>query len=100
MTEKNTTRRDLMKPVHLLGWSFAAAIFAGFVTAMTMGAFTAAGPEVVSTAWRVAAIVAGITFIVVVLGLALLLLVVDPSDLDKETDKGVLLPEQPDDDKK
>ncbi|GGF50398.1 hypothetical protein GCM10010922_27910 [Microbacterium sorbitolivorans] len=100
MTEKNTTRRDLMKPLQLLGWSFGAAIFAGFVTAMSMGAFTQAGTDIVGTAWRVSAIVAGITFIVVVLCLALLLLVVDPSDLEKEHDKGVLLPEDPEDDKK
>jgi hypothetical protein len=47
----------------------------------------------------VSAIVAGTTFIVVVLCLALLLLVVDPKDLEKEHDKGVLLPEEPDDEK-
>jgi hypothetical protein len=99
MTEKNSTRRDLMRPVHLLGWSFAAALFAGFVTAMSMGAFTQAGGDIVATAWRVSAIVAGTTFIVVVLCLALLLLVVDPKDLEKEHDKGVLLPEEPDDEK-
>jgi len=50
MTEKNPTRRDLMKPVHLLGWSFAAAVFAGFVTAMAMGAFTDAGGDIVANA--------------------------------------------------
>ena len=96
MTEKNTTRRDLMKPVQLLGWSFVAALFAGFVTAMAMGAFTDEGSDIVSNAWRVSAIVAGATFIVVVLGLALLLLAIDPKDLDKETESGVLLPENQD----
>ncbi|HLT68009.1 MAG TPA: amino acid transporter [Microbacterium sp.] len=98
MTEKNTTRRDLMKPVHLLGWSFVAALFAGFVTAMAMGAFTEAGGDIVQSAWRVAAIVAGVTFIVVVLSLALLLLAVDPRDVDKQHNTGVLLPEEQDKD--
>jgi len=96
MTEKNPTRRDLMKPVHLLGWSFAAAVFAGFVTAMAMGAFTDAGGDIVANAWRVSAIVAGVTFIVVVLSLALLLLAVDPREVTKERDTGVLLPEKKD----
>ena len=98
MTEKNPTRRDLMKPVHLLGWSFVAAIFAGFVTAMAMGAFTDEGSDIVSSAWKLSGIVAGITFIVVVLGLALLLLAVDPKDLEKEHNAGVLLPEEQDKD--
>lgn len=89
MTDK-LTRRDLMKPVHLLGWSFVAALFAGFVTAMSMGAFTELGSDTAGTAWRLSAIVAGIVFIVVVLSLALLLLVVDPQDVAKSHDRGVL----------
>lgn len=93
MTDDKPTRRDLMKPVHLLGWSFAAAVFAGFVTALSTGAFTDQGSDIVANAWRIAAIVAGIVFIVVVLSLALLLLVVDPQDVVKEHDKPVLAPD-------
>lgn len=89
MTDK-LTRRDLMKPVHLLGWSLVAALFAGFVTAMSMGAFTEQGGDTVVAAWRLSAIVAGIVFIVVVLSLALLLLVVDPQDVAKPHDRAVL----------
>lgn len=89
MTDK-PTRRDLMKPVHLLGWSLVAALFAGFVTALSTGAFTEAGSDVVVNAWRLAAIVAGITFIVVVLGLALLLLVVDPKEVVAPRDRPVM----------
>ena len=37
MTDKPTTRKDLMKPVQLLGLAFIAAVFAGFVTLMSMG---------------------------------------------------------------
>lgn len=89
MTDK-LTRRDLMKPVHLLGWSLVAALFAGFVTAMSMGAFTEQGGGTVAAAWRLSAIVAGIVFIVVVLSLALLLLLVDPQEVAKPHDRGVL----------
>ena len=89
MTDK-LTRRDLMKPVHLLGWSLVAALFAGFVTAMSMGAFTEQGGGTAAAAWRLSAIVAGIVFIVVVLSLALLLLVVDPQEVAKPHDRGVL----------
>jgi len=89
MTDK-LTRRDLMKPVHLLGWSLVAALFAGFVTAMSMGAFTEQSGDTVASAWRLSAIVAGIVFIVVVLSLALLLLVVDPQEVTKQHDRGVL----------
>ena len=90
MTDK-PTRRDLMKPVHLLGWSLVAALFAGFVTAMTMGAFTEETADVAASAWRLAAIVAGIVFIVVVLVLALLLLVVDPAEVVAPKDGPVLV---------
>ncbi|WP_221584801.1 amino acid transporter [Microbacterium sp. G2-8] len=91
MTDK-PTRRDLMKPMHLLGIAFLAAVFAGFVTAMSMGAFTGAGAEIVESAWRMAAIMAGVVFIVVLLVLALLLLVVDPKEIEKPKDGPVLLP--------
>ncbi|WP_156761672.1 amino acid transporter [Microbacterium karelineae] len=90
MTDK-PTRRDLMKPVHLLGFAFAAALFAGFVTALSTGAFTEQ-PGVVGSAWRLAAIVAGIVFIVVLLSLALLLLVVDPRDVVRPHDGPVMKP--------
>ncbi|MTE24446.1 amino acid transporter [Microbacterium sp. ZXX196] len=92
MTEKQPTRRDLMKPVQLIGIALAAALFAGFVTAMSMGAFTGSGGEIAQAAWRMAAIMAGIVFIVVLLVLALLLLVVDPRDVAKPHDGPVLLP--------
>ncbi|WP_110589964.1 amino acid transporter [Microbacterium suaedae] len=88
MTDK-PTRRDLMKPVQLLGFAFAAALFAGFVTALSTGGFTEQ-TSIVGSAWRLAAIVAGIVFIVVLLSLALLLLVVDPREVEKGADRPVL----------
>lgn len=91
MTDK-PTRRDLMRPAQLLGVAFAAALFSGFVTATTMGAFQALPGDAVARAWSVAAIVAGVAFIVVALGLSMLLLMVDPADHAKGLDRPVLLP--------
>lgn len=90
MTDK-TRRRDLMRPVQLLGIAFVAAAFAGTVTAVTMGAFQDGPPEAKLRAWAVAGIVAGISFIVVLLVVSLLLLVVDPADVDREVDRPVLI---------
>lgn len=94
MTDK-TRRRDLMRPVQLLGIAFIAAAFAGFVTAMAMGAWQAIPGEDVARAWAVAGIVAGIAFIAVLLILSLLLLAIDPADVEKPIDRPVLLRDQP-----
>lgn len=95
MTDK-PTRRDLMRPAQLLGVAFAAALFAGLVTATTMGAFQALPAGAVAHAWSVAAIAAGVTFIVVALGLSMLLLMIDPAQQDRGVDRPVLLPEDRD----
>ncbi len=92
MTDK-PTRRDLMRPAQLLGIAFGAALFAGIVTAVTMGAFQAVPGEAVARAWSTAAIIGGVAFIAVLLGLSILLLLVDPADPDKTVDRPVLLPE-------
>lgn len=94
MTDK-TRRRDLMRPVQLLGIAFVAAAFAGLVTAMAMGAWQAIPGEDVARAWAVAGIVAGITFIAMLLILSLLLLAIDPAEVQKPVDRPVLLREEP-----
>lgn len=86
------TRRDLMKPVQLLGLAFAAAVFAGVVTLVTMGFFQAKPADQTANALVVAAVVAGITFIAVLVIVALLLLAVDPAQVAKTVDRPVLLP--------
>ncbi|MFL0410071.1 amino acid transporter [Microbacterium paludicola] len=91
MTDK-PTRRDLMRPAQLLGIAFGAALFAGVVTAVTMGAFQALPGEAIARAWSTAGIMAGVAFIVVLLGLSMLLLVVDPAAQSKTMDRPVLLP--------
>lgn len=92
MTDDKPTRRDLMKPVQLLGLAFIAALFAGVVTLVSMGAFQARPAEEVQRALVVGAIAAGVTFIVVLVSVALLLLAVDPAQVAKQVDRPLLLP--------
>lgn len=91
-TPDGGTRTELLKPVQLLGIAFACAVFAGVVTAVSTGVFTA---PVGVRALPLAGIVAGITFIVTLVGLALLLLVVDPRTVTGTVDRGVLLDPEP-----
>lgn len=93
MNDKPTSRRDLMKPAQLLGLAFGAALFAGIVTLVSMGFFQQRTPEEVQVAVVTALVVAGISFIAVLLIVSLLLLAVDPADLTKTIDKPVLLPD-------
>ncbi len=94
--EKPTTRRDLMKPVQLLGLAFGAAVFAGIVTAVSMGVFQQRFDGQAERALVFAGVVAGITFIVVLVGLALMILAVDPAQVTKTVDRPVLLPDEQD----
>lgn len=91
MTDQPTTRRDLMKPVQLLALAFGSAAFAGIVTLISMGFFQQRFDGQAERALVVAAIVAGITFIVVLVLLALLILAVDPAQVTKTVDRPVLV---------
>lgn len=92
MTDKPTTRKDLMKPVQLLGLAFVAALFAGFVTLMSMGFFQTRPADQIQNALVVALVAAGATFIVVLVSVALMLLAVDPSKVTATVDRPLLLP--------
>ncbi len=96
MSDDRPTRRDLMKPVQLLGLAFAAALFAGIVTLVSMGFFQQGGTGKAQSAIVLALIIAGVTFIAVLLIVSLLLLAVDPAQVTKQVDKPVLLPEEQD----
>ncbi|MDQ1130123.1 amino acid transporter [Microbacterium sp. SORGH_AS_0888] len=89
------TRRALMRPIQLLGLAFVAALFAGVVTLVSMGFFQAHPADEIQRALVLALVVAGITFIVTLLVIALLVLVVDPADVTRTIDRPLLLP--PDD---
>ncbi|KRB36951.1 hypothetical protein [Microbacterium sp. Root180] len=94
MSDDRPTRRDLMKPVQLLGLAFGAALFAGIVTLVSMGFFQQGGDGKAQSAIVLALIIAGVTFIAVLLIVSLLLLAVDPAQVTKQVDKPVLLPEE------
>jgi len=94
VTDK-TRRRDLMRPVQLVGIAFIAAAFAGLVTAMAMGAWQEIPGEDVLRAWAVAGIVAGIAFIAMLLILSLLMLAIDPAEVEKPIDGPVLMRNEP-----
>ncbi|WP_022878462.1 hypothetical protein [Microbacterium sp. B19] len=88
------TRRDLMKPVQLLGLAFIAAVFAGGVTAVSLGVFQNLPADEVQRALIIGLIAAGVTFIVVLVSLALLLLAVDPAQVTKQIDRPLLVPQE------
>ena len=97
MTEedKPTTRKELMRPAQLLGIALVCAVFAGAVTAVSLGVFQARGTagqnaDTVQHALLLGGIVAGIAFIAVLLLMSLMLLAVKPSDVTKTIDSPVL----------
>ena len=94
MSDERPTRRDLMKPVQLLGLAFAAAAFAGIVTLVSMGFFQRRTADEAQAAIVLALIIAGVSFIAVLLIVSLLLLAVDPAQIAKQVDKPVLLPDE------
>ena len=97
MTDDKPTRRDLMKPVQLLGLAFGAAAFTGIVTLVSMGFFQERTGEELQHVGVIAAIAAGVAFIAVLLLVSLLLLAVDPAQVQKRVDSPVLMDAEPDD---
>ena len=92
------TRRDLLKPVQLLGLAFIAAVFGGVVTLFSMGFFQDLdGPDHYQRIAIVALIVAGISFIAVLVIVALLLLAIDPAQVTQRIDRPVLYDNDPED---
>lgn len=91
MSEPRPTRRDLLKPVQLLGFAFAAALFSGLVTLVSMGFFQdLTGDERVHVV-VVSLVVAGIAFIATLVVIALCMLAIDPATMGGEIDHGVLM---------
>lgn len=97
MTDDKPTRREILRPLHLLGIALACGLFAGFVTLISTGAFTERVIDALRKGtysglgpWTLALIVAGSAFIVTLLGLAMLMLAVDPAQMAKPVDRPVL----------
>ncbi|GAB6859662.1 hypothetical protein [Microbacterium xylanilyticum] len=96
MTEK-TRRRDLFRPVQLIGLSLLCGVFAGVVTLIATGAFTDKVMRMVDKGtyagippWNLAFIVTGGIFIAALLILSILILAVDPADFTTPHDRPVL----------
>ena len=96
MTEK-TRRRDLFRPLQLVGLSLLCGLFAGVVTLIATGAFTEKVMRMVTSGtyadippWNLAFIVTGGIFIASLLILSILILAVDPADFSKPHDRPVL----------
>jgi hypothetical protein len=103
MTEK-TRRRDLFRPVQLIGLSLLCGVFAGVVTLIATGAFTDKVMRMVDKGtyagippWNLAFIVTGGIFIAALLILSILILAVDPADFTTPHDRPVLYDKVDDD---
>lgn len=94
MSGEHPTRRELMRPVQLVGLAFVAAVFSGVITLVSMGAFQSIPQEDAARAVVVALIVAGVAFIATLLIIALLMLAVDPAQVSKSVDRPVLYPDE------
>lgn len=99
MSDDRPTRRDLMKPVQLLGFAFLAAIFGGLIALLSMGFFQDLSADQRAHVVVVSLVVAGISFIATLVIIALLILAVDPAQVAQPVDRAVLLPEDEDEGK-
>ncbi len=97
MTERQPTRKELLRPLHLLAIAAVAGLFAAVVTLVTTGAFTDRVNEMIAAGEYnglppvlLALVVGGIAFIVTLLLLSILLLAVDPSQVSRPMDRPVL----------
>ncbi|MFJ2367899.1 hypothetical protein [Microbacterium sp. NPDC087665] len=104
MSDEKPSRRDIMRPLHLLGIALACGVFAMVVTLVSTGAFTARVNDAIAngsyqglTPVLLGLVVGGGAFIVTLLGLAMLLLAIDPADITKTIDRPVLYDDEPDD---
>ncbi|KJQ52855.1 hypothetical protein [Microbacterium sp. SA39] len=105
MSDEKPTRRDILRPLHLLGIALGCGVFAMVVTLVTTGAFTlrvntaiAEGTYDGLTPLALALVVGGGAFIATLLILAMLILAVDPAEVTKTIDRPVLYDPEPDDD--
>ena len=97
MTDKKPTRRELLRPLHLILIALACGVFAAGVTFVSTGAFTArvndaiaAGTYVGLTPLALGLVIGGGAFIVTLLAFSMLILAVDPAEYTKSMDRPVL----------
>lgn len=97
MSDEKPTRRDILRPLHLLGIALGCGVFATVVTLVSTGAFTARVNTAIAngtydglTPFALGLVVGGGAFIATLLILAMLMLAVDPADVTKTIDRPVL----------
>lgn len=106
MSEKKTNRRELLRPLHLLGIALVCGIFAAVVTLVSTGAFTSRVTASIAngsyhglTPIALGLVIGGGAFIVTLLIMSMLILAVDPREYqDKTLDRPVLFDEEPGED--
>ncbi|WP_259606925.1 MULTISPECIES: amino acid transporter [Microbacterium] len=97
MTDHKPSRREILRPLHLVGIALGCGIFATVVTLVSTGAFTARVNLAIArgtyeglTPLGLGLVVGGAAFIITLLLLAMLLLAIDPADVTKRVDRPVL----------
>jgi len=105
MSDEKPTRRDILRPLHLLGIALACGVFAMIVTLVSTGAFTSRVNTAIAngtydglTPVVLGLVVGGGAFIATLLILAMLILAVDPADVTKTVDRPVLYDPEPEGD--
>ncbi|MBO9625920.1 MAG: hypothetical protein J7484_06060 [Microbacterium sp.] len=104
MSDEKPTRRDILRPLHLLGIALGCGVFAALVTLISTGAFTSRVNTALANGTYhglppvvLGLVVGGGAFIVTLIGLAMLMLAVDPADVTKTVDRPVLYDDEPGD---
>ena len=97
MSDDKPTRRDILRPLHLLGIALGCGVFAAVVTLVSTGAFTARVNTAIAngtyeglTPVALGLVVGGGAFIVTLLFLAMLILAVDPAAVTHTLGRPVL----------
>jgi hypothetical protein len=97
MTDHKPTRGEILRPLHLVGIALACGVFAAVVTMVSTGAFTSRVRNAIARGTytdlppiSLGLVVGGIAFIVTLLGLAMLMLAVNPAEVTKTIDRPVL----------
>lgn len=105
MSDQKPTRRDILRPLHLIGIALACGVFAMIVTLVSTGAFTARVNTAIAngaydglTPVALGLVVGGGAFIATLLILAMLILAIDPAEVTKTVDRPVLYDPEPETD--
>lgn len=92
MSDNKPNRRELLRPLHLLGIALVCGVFAAIVTLVSTGAFTSRVNLSISngtyqglTPIMLGLVVGGGAFIVTLLIMSMLILAVDPRDYGEKT---------------